>query len=350
MTAEKILVFAPSWIGDAVMSLGAIRALRAARPDARILVLARPWVAELYEDLPDLDGRLTYDPRGADRGFRGFLAAASRVRAERFDACLLLPNAFRAALFVRIAQVRERWGYATESRGLLLTRSVPPAPRPFGRHQAYYYLELLAGLGFETGEPDLALRASSCLRDRARALLAGAGWDGTRPLLGVHPGATGSRSKLWPAERFAAACERLSAGSGARVVVLGGADEHELSRRVADSLSEPPLMLQGRTSLGELMGVLSELSLFLTNDSGPMHLAAALGTPTVAVFGPTDPRETGPFSGKARVVREAVECSPCLYRDCPIDHRCMDRVSTDRVLEAAFSLPSIPPVNEAAFP
>jgi heptosyltransferase-2 len=348
MTGEKILVYAPSWIGDAVMSLGAIRALRRARPGARIVVLARPWVAELYDGFEGVDGRLGYDPRGTDRGLRGLMSAASRVRAERFDSCLLLPNAFRSALFVRLAGVRARWGYATESRGFLLTRSVPPAPRPFGRHQAYYYLELLAGLGFETGEPDLTLKASGTMREKARTLLIGSGWDGTRPLVGVHPGATNSRSKLWPASRFAEAAERLSSASGARVVVLGGPGEEELSSRVADALTVPPLRLQGKTSLGELMGVLSELSLFVTNDSGPMHLAAALRTPTVAVFGPTDPRETGPFGGKARVVRESVECSPCLYRDCPIDHRCMERVSVERVLDAGLTLQSNPPLKEAA--
>jgi heptosyltransferase-2 len=121
-------------------------------------------------------------------------------------------------------------------------------------------------------------------------------------------------------------------------VVLGGPAEEALAGRVADALDEPPILLAGRTSLEELMGVLAELTLFLTNDSGPMHLAAALGVATVAVFGPTDAAETGPVGVRSRVVREPVDCSPCLYRDCPIDHRCMTRVSVDRVLGEATEL------------
>jgi heptosyltransferase-2 len=337
---ERLLVYAPSWIGDAVMSLGAIRVLRRAHPSAHIAVLARPWVAELYDGVESVDSRLVYDPRGRDRGLRGLLSAARRVASGGFDACLVLPNAFRAAAFVRLARVPQRWGYATESRGFLLTRRVPPAPRPFGRHQAYFYLELAAGLGFEAfgGEPDLHLRATESMRHKGRALLEREGWNGRDSLIGIHPGATGSRAKMWSPSRFADAARRLSSRTRARVVVLGGPDEGRVAGEVAAGLEDPPLMLSGKTSLGELIGALSELSLFLTNDSGPMHLAAALGVPTVAVFGPTDPRETGPFSPRARVVRESVECSPCLYRDCPIDHRCMERVPADRVFEEARAL------------
>jgi lipopolysaccharide heptosyltransferase II len=338
MSRESILVYAPSWIGDAVISLGAVRALRKARPDARISVLARPWVAELYEGVSEVDARLSYDPRGAERGIRSLVQATARAREERFDVCLLLPNAFRAAAFARLAGVPERWGYATESRGFLLTRRVPPAPRPFGRHQAYYYLELMSGLGFETGEPDLRLHPPASMRSAARELLVSAGWDGRSSLVGAHPGATNSRSKMWMPSRFAEALSEIAAATGARAVVLGGPRDRLLADEVASRLDRPPIRLEGRTTLGQLMGVIAELAVFLSNDSGPMHLAAALGTPTVAVFGPTDPTETGPFRAKARVVREIVDCSPCLYRDCPIDHRCMERVSVVRVVEQAREL------------
>jgi heptosyltransferase-2 len=335
MSREKILVYAPSWIGDAVMSLGAIRVLRRGKRDAEIVVLARPWVSELYEGLEGVDETMLYDPRGVDRGLRGLAAASSRVRSRDFDACLLLPSAFRAAAFARLSGIRERWGYATEGRGFLLTRKVPPAPRPFGRHQAYFYQELVAGLGFDAGEPDVRLRATESMRERARALLEAEGWDGRQSLVGIHPGATNSRAKRWLPDRFAEVAGRLGVATNARVVVLGGPSETELTREVARRLEDPPFMLAGKTSLGELMGVIASLSLFLSNDSGPMHLAAALGTSTVAVFGPTDPRETGPVGKAALVVREPVECSPCVYRDCPIDHRCMERVEVERVYHEA---------------
>jgi heptosyltransferase-2 len=341
VSRESILVIAPSWIGDAVMSLGAVRVLRRERPEACIVALTRPSLSELYEGIDEIDAALVYDPRGSDRGLSGLRAAARRIRAEGFDACLLLPNAFRAAAFARLAGIPERWGYATDSRGFLLTRRVPPAPRPFGRHQAYYYLELMSGLGFHSSAPDVSLKASDGDRERARALLEGEGWDGKATLVGVHPGATNSHAKIWSAARFGAVMEKLAGSMGARVVVLGGSSEGSLANEVREALDEPPLMLQGKTSLGELIGVLSELSLFLSNDSGPMHLAAALGIPTLAIFGPTDPSETGPFGPRTRVVREPVECSPCLYRDCPIDHRCMERVGVGRVYEEAMGLASV---------
>jgi heptosyltransferase-2 len=335
---ESILVFAPSWIGDAVMSLGAVRVLKRGRPDSRIVALARPSLADLYQEVAEVDATRIYDPRGANRGFRGFRAAAGRIRSEDFDACLLLPNAFRAALFARFAGIPERWGYATESRGFLLTRRVPPAPRPFGRHQSHYYLELMRGLGFETGFPDVSLTVKDEARARARALLSGHGWDGRAALIGVHPGATGSRAKIWSASRFGEVLSKLAGATGARAVILGGESESGLAREVAAALGGPAIQLQGRTSLSDLMGVLSQLSLLLANDSGPMHLAAALGTPTLAVFGPTDPRETAPLGPRVRVVRESVDCSPCLHRDCPIDHRCMERISASRVFEEAMAL------------
>jgi heptosyltransferase-2 len=339
VSRESILVFAPSWIGDGVMSLGALRLLRKERPEARIVVLARPSLVDLYEGVTEVDGTLPYDPRGADSGVAGLRAAARRIRSENFQICLLLPNAFRAAAFARLAGIPERWGYATESRGFLLTRRVPPAPRPFGRHQSHYYLELLSGLGFKAAStPDVSLTLPAARNESARRLLALEGWDGKTPLVGVHPGASGSRAKIWSASRFGEVAGRVAAAMGARAVVLGGEGERDLALETESAMGERPLQLQGKTSLGDLMGVLTQLSLFLSNDSGPMHVAAALGVPTLAVFGPTDPKETGPLGPRARFVREPVECSPCLYRDCPIDHRCMERIGVERVYEEAMGL------------
>ncbi len=338
MTVNSILVYAPSWIGDSVMSLGAVRALRENYPSARLAILTRPWVQELYSGCDIVDDTILYDPRGADLGIEGFFRAAGRVRREGFDVGVVFPNAFRAAALVRVAGVRERWGYATESRGFLLTKRVPQAPRPFGRHQSHFYLDLLSGLGLAVAEPDTSLTLTPAMREAARGLLERHGWKGGA-LVGVHPGATNSRAKVWKASRFAEVAVRLAEEHDAQVVVLGGVTEGELAAEVQRGL--PPniaLTLQGRTSLADLMGVLAELSVFLTNDSGPMHLSAALGVRTLAVFGPTDARETGPVGARALVVREPVDCSPCVYRDCPIDHRCMERVSAQRVYEEASTL------------
>ena len=340
VSVRSVLVYAPSWIGDAVMSLGALRVLRQNYPDARLSVLTRPWVQDLYDGCSEVDEAILYDPRGADRGAAGFMRAARRVRRGRFDVSILFPNAFRAAALVRASGVPERWGYATEGRGRLLTKRVPPAPRPFGRHQSYYYLDLLSGLDLDVAEPDTTLTATRAMREGARTLLERNGWNGG-PLVGVHPGATNSRAKLWKASRFAEVALKLAEVASAQVVILGGMTEGELAAEVQRGLpSDVVLMLQGKTSLADLIGVLAELTVFLSNDSGPMHLAAALGVRTVAVFGPTDARETGPVSAHARIVREPVECSPCVYRDCPIDHRCMERVTVERVYDEASGLVS----------
>ena len=202
-------------------------------------------------------------------------------------------------------------------------------------------MDLLGGLSLDVTEPDTSLIATEAMRSDARALLEREGWSGG-PLVGVHPGATNSRAKLWKASRFAEVARKLADEHDGQVVILGGKTEAELATEVQRALpADMALMLQAKTSLADLMGVLSELAIFLSNDSGPMHLAAALRVRSVAVFGPTDARETGPGRGESRVVREPVDCSPCLYRDCPIDHRCMERITSERVYDEASALVSL---------
>jgi heptosyltransferase-2 len=307
-----------------VLSLPALRDLRRAFPAARLSVLARSWVAELYRAVPEVDEIVPSRGHLADvRGLRG-----------RFDAAVLLPNSFATALVVRLAGIGERWGYATDGRSLLLTRScrVPVTAR--GRSQVYYYRAMLEGLGLETvGAPDATLAFPEAWAAEGAALL---GDDG--PWIGVNPGAAYGSAKRWPPERFAAAADLVARRLGAKVAIVGGAAERPIGEEVAARLQAPSRLLAGETTLAGLVGVLAGLRLLLTNDSGPMHLAAALGTPLVAVFGSTDWTETAPVGREAAVVREAVECAPCMLRECPIDHRCMTRVSADRVADTALSL------------
>jgi heptosyltransferase-2 len=264
---------------------------------------------------------------------RGHGADVASLRG-RFDLGLLLPNSFAAALVLWRAGLPERWGYATDGRGALLTRRCRVPPQVRGRSQVYYYRAMLEGLGLAVeGEPDASLACPEEWGARGRALL---GDDG--PWVGVNPGAFYGTAKRWRPERFAAAADRVARRAGASVAIVGGAAERPLGEAIAGQLKAPSRVLCGETTLGELVGVLSSLRLLLTNDSGPMHLAAALGTPLVAVFGPTDWRETAPVSSRARLVREEVECSPCLLRECPIDHRCMDRIGVERVAAAALEL------------
>jgi len=322
--AGRLLVRAPNWVGDVVLSLPALRDLRRSFPAARLEVLARPWVADLYRAVPEADAVVES---------RGHAADAAALRG-RFDLGVLLPNSFGTALVLWRAGVEERWGYATDGRGPLLTRRCRVPADVRHRSQVYYYRAMLAGLGLAVeGEPDASLECPEEWAARGLSLL-----DPDGPWIGVNPGAFYGTAKRWLPERFTAAADHVARRTGARVAVIGGAAERPLGEAIAGGLRAPSRVLCGETTLADLVGVLARLRLLLTNDSGPMHLAAALGTPVVAVFGSTDWRETAPVSGRARLVREETECAPCLLRECPIDHRCMTRVSVDRVASAAQEL------------
>jgi heptosyltransferase-2 len=323
-TPDRILVRAPNWVGDVVLSLPALRDVRRAFPAARLEVLARPWVAGLYGAVSEVDAVVES---------RGVAADAAAVRG-RYEIGLLLPNSFASAFALWRARVPERWGYATDARGPLLTRACRVSARVRGRSQVYYYRSMLEGLGvLVSGPPDASLACPSAWSERGRALLGDPG-----PWIGVNPGAAFGTAKRWLPERFAAAAALVARRAGARVAIVGSAAERPLAENIAAQLGGSARVLCGETTLAELVGVLASLRLLLTNDSGPMHLAAALGTPLVAVFGSTDWSETAPVSERARVVREDASCAPCRLRECPIDHRCMTRVRVDRVAEAALEL------------
>lgn len=322
---ERVVVRAPNWIGDVVLSLAAVRDLRRNFPRARIEVLARPWVADLYRAVPEVD---------AVRISRGVRADAAALRGA-FDAAVLLPNSIGSALPVWMAGIAERWGYATDGRAPLLTRAPRVPPHVRGRSQVYYYRAMLAGAGLRvSATPDVSMRCPPEWREGADRLLAG---DADRPWIGVNPGAFYGTAKRWLPERFAAVADTL-ASRGAQVALVGGPAEKQVGEAIAAQMTAPARVLCGQTTLPELVGVLARLRLLVTNDSGPMHLAAALGVPVVAVFGPTDWRETHPVGDAHRIVREPVHCAPCGLRECPIDHRCMRRVTVDRVAGEAVAL------------
>lgn len=329
---SRLVVRAPNWLGDVVLSLAAVRDVRRNFPQARLTVLARPSVAELYGAVGEVDEVLV------SRGVR----EDARTMRGRFDAAVLLPNSFASALAAWMAAVPERWGWATDGRGLLLTRGPRVPARLRHANQLYYYRAMLQAVGLDVSEePQTALRCPPEWAARGAELLGERGsW------IGVAPGAHFGSAKRWAPERFAAVARRLAADSGAAVAVLGTASDQPLAERITAMLDVPALDLCGKTGLPDLVGVLSRLSLLVSNDSGAMHVAAALGTPVIAVFGPTDWRETAPVGERHRLVREPVHCSPCLLRECPIDHRCMRRVTVDRVLDEARGL--IGPVGAPA--
>jgi heptosyltransferase II len=323
---SKILVRATNWVGDAVMSLPALRAIRDRFPQAEIAVLAKPSVAGLYAREGFADRVISYDARD----WRGKFRLAWKLRGERFDCAILLQNAFEAALIARLAGIPERIGYNRDARGWLLTKAVPaPKPGEIPRHERYYYLELLRRAGLIQSLPEV---------DAIR--LQGLGGE-QRNLIGMSPGAAYGTAKRWLPESFAASGVELARRMGAAVAVFGSKDERALCERVAQTIRAAGVDVRnyaGETGLAEFIDIAAACRVFLTNDSGAMHIASAAGVPTVAVFGATDDVGTGPTGPLARVVREPVECSPCLLRECPIDHRCMTRVTPARVVDAALEI------------
>jgi heptosyltransferase II len=341
---SKILVRATNWVGDAVMSLPALRAIRDRFPDSEIVVLARPWVADLYARESWCSRILPYTAGRGARDWAGKWRAVSELRRERFDCAILLQNAFEAALLVWMARIPERIGYNRDGRGLLLTRAITvPNPGEIPEHQRYYYLELLrrAGLIGQVPRVDaIRLEGANEAAAAGRPLLSGA-------VVGISPGAAYGSAKRWIPERFAESAVRLGREFGGGVAIFGSKDERPLCEEVAArvrSAGVDAANWAGETTLRQFIEMAAACRVYLTNDSGAMHIASALGVPTVAVFGATDHVATGPTGTLARIVREPVECSPCLLRECPIDHCCMTRVTTDRVVQEAIEVASRPPV------
>jgi heptosyltransferase-2 len=343
MAFSKILVRATNWVGDAVMSLPAIRAVRTRFPEAEIAVLARPWVADLYARETAVQRVIPYTAPPGFHGWRGKLRAALALRREKFDCAILLQNAFEAAAIVWLAGIPRRIGYDRDGRGVLLTDPIPP-PRPgeIPRHERFYYLEMLRRAGLIGELPDTG---SIRLEGADTAATQGARQFERRnialPVIGVSPGAAYGAAKQWLPERFSEAAIELQSAQGGSVALFGSAGERTLCESVARNIRQAGIAaynLAGETTLGEFIELAAACRVFLTNDSGGMHIASALGVPTVAVFGATDDLATGPTGPLARVVREPVECSPCLLRECPIDHRCMTRVSSERVAGVALAL------------
>lgn len=335
---SRIVVRATNWLGDAVMSLPALRAVRARFPDAHIAVLARPWVADLYRREPFCDEFIA-----CGRGWRATVGAARALGARRFDCAILLPNAFEAAAAVRLAGIPRRIGYDRDGRGFLLTDAVAaPKKGELAAHERWYYLELLrrAGLiGELPGEEPIVLDGAEEARCAGLARFAQMGFQ--IPVIGVSPGAQNSRAKQWLPERFAEAAVRASEALGGAVAVFGSEKEYGLCKALTEAVrraGRPAINLAAETTLAQFIEMAAACRVFLTNDSGAMHVASALAVPTVAVFGPTEWLATAPAGPVSRIVREPVECSPCMLRDCPIDHRCMTRVTAERVAAVVLEL------------
>jgi heptosyltransferase II len=347
---HRILVRATNWVGDAVMSLPALQALRERFPAAHIAILARPWVADVYARESFADEVIPYtSPRGW-KDLTGKWKVARDLRERRFDLAVLLPNALEAAALVWLAGIPTRIGYARDGRGFLLTHAVPvPQKGEIPLHERFYYLELLRRAGLIDAMPvSDKIRLGGAAAARA-AGLARFSVLGLAEVTGVSPGAAFGTAKRWLPERFAEAVAQI----GKPAALFGSKDERELCESIAEDLRGRGIRVHnfaGQTTLGEYIELAAACDAYLTNDSGSMHIASALDVPTVAVFGATDHVGTGPTGSLSRVVREPVECSPCLLRECPIDHRCMTAVTADRVVKEARELIALEQLTRSGRP
>jgi heptosyltransferase II len=344
---NRLVILAPNWLGDAVLALPAIADVRRERPRAEITVAARPSIAPLFSMIAEVDRVVMIDAQSQLR------TRGHELAQHGFDTALLLPNSMRAALVVTLAGISERWGYRADLRGPLLTRAID---RPSGLHQAEYYQQLVHALGFPNGPMEPRIAVPPGARAAAAKVLGEAGWDGHAPMVALAPGAAYGGAKRWPPERFGALAASLAA-DGVQAVMIGTAADAgtagEVSRAFLEGArglraearmdrqragaagvqpGEPSLLtLVGRTDLPTLAGVLVNCRGLVTNDSGAMHLAAAVGTSVTAVFGPTDERATRPLGDAHQVVTFPVWCRPCMLRECPLDHRCMRGVDAAAV-------------------
>ena len=331
----RLLIRATNWVGDAIMAVPALQAVRKRFADAHIAILALPYVAEIYEGQGIADELIAFDRKDEHAGIRGRERLVATLKSKQFDTALLLQNAFDAAWIAWRAEIPHRIGYKRDGRGLLLTKAIPaPKAGEIPAHEKFYYLELVRRAGWLESlpeVPEIALHVKAVALEEAERKLRALGARPGATRVAVGAGASYGSAKCWPPQRFAQALNQLLHERDADIVLFGTPAETNVSEAIQGGLSRPALDLTGKTQIAELPALLSRCSVFLGNDSGAMHVAASVGLPVVAVFGPTDPFGTAPVTPRCEIVQEKPYCSPCFLRRCPTDHRCMTAVTPEMV-------------------
>ena len=330
ISSMKIVVRGTNWIGDAVMTIPALRALRRIFPGAEITLHTRAWAQGIFQDADFIDEILIIEPRET------VFQQARKLKEKRFDLAVLFTNSFQTALVAKLGGAKKRFGYANEGRSFLLTDAVKMPGWKNERHEVFYYLNLVSAVEKRFfGESKIKedesnrLQISPERRARAREILRENGADLSKKTVALGAGSTNSRAKRWQAESFARLNDRLQGELNANVILVGAKDELDVSSEVFEKSRLKPKILTGETDLAEAAAILSEVDLLVSNDSGLAHVASAAGTKTLVIFGPTNEKTTQPLGSE--IIRRNVECSPCMLRDCPIDHRCMTLISVGEV-------------------
>lgn len=366
---KKILIRATNWIGDAVMTTPAVHSIRKNFPDAEITMLAVPWIADIFSMSPDVDKIISYDKKKVYEGkVKGPLKLAKALKKKKFDAAILLQNAFEAAFVVKMAGIPIRAGYNRDGRGVLLTHGVTISDEIKKKHQVHYYQDILTQLGLTIGPDHLRLPLNDDLKLWARnfvdffryhshvlilddvekiedvpgdlELKAIRNSDTFIPVIGFNPGAAFGPAKRWPVEKFsqlAAIISHKYSETGCLIMVFGTDVDTKAAQEMREFSIHTPnhvLDMTGKTSLKQAMALIDCCDAFVTNDSGLMHVAAGLGTPSIAIFGSTDHIATGPYSKNSIIVRREMECSPCMQTHCPEEHlNCLESISSTDVFK-----------------
>ena len=352
---QKILILMPNWIGDAVMATPLLGQICARYPTSEIAILAKPWIAELLTHHPAIHRIIVYEARGRHTGISGiseissFLRLIKIIRSQLFDLAILLPNSFKSALIAAVAGIPKRVGYRADGRSLFLTQSLSRKDAPL--HQREAYLSLMDRMGGRLPglSPIPFLQVTDAERESAKDLLKLYRLNLSDCLVGLCPGGSYGSAKQWSPHSYAKVADQLIARFGAQIIILGHQKERKIAGHICAAMTNHPIMLTGQTSVRMMMAILSHCHLVITNDSGPMHIAAALGRPMVSLFGPTLPIASAPLGSPNRLLWHKAACAPCAYRDCPIDHRCMTAMTPEAVFNAAVQQLAGPSKQTAVF-
>ncbi len=335
---HRILVRAVNWVGDAVMTTPAIALIRQHFPQAEITVLANGMVGEIFSYHQWVDKIIIFDRKGRHKGIAGRFRLSQELRKKSFDMAIILPNSFDSALVPWLAGIPVRLGKSSDGRGFMLTGRYLPAKGAAVIHEVGYYLDLVRHFGISGQIKNPALFTTPEEESEAAGRLAAHGISADDKLIGINPGAAFGSAKRWYPERFAEAAQRLAAEWSGKIIIFGGPSETDIAADIEKRLSGNAVNLAGKTTVRELMALIKRCSFFVTNDSGPMHMAAAFGVPLAAIFGSTDHATTSPYTDKAVIIRKDVPCAPCKLRECPTNHECMTAVTADDVVEASIRL------------
>ena len=328
---NHILVRGVNWVGDTILAYPSVQGLKELFPRSHLAVLAPNHLIDLWKTFPYVDEIIPFQKRGGAGSILEDVKLSHSLKKRGFDLALMLPRSFRSAFQIYLARVPVRVGYQDEGRFLFLTHKIKRTEEVLRLHRVHYYRRLMEPLGQlkEVPSPILFLREED--RRWAEKRLKELGLLDGRPLIGINPGAAYGLAKRWYPDRFAELGRRLFGKWKATVIIFGRKEEQAIAKEMMQSLGSGGVDLTGETGLLQLAALLERCRLLVTNDTGTMHLAAAVGTPVVAIFGSTDPVTTGPWGDGHVIVKREVSCSPCLKRVCPTDHRCMKLITVDEV-------------------